>query len=148
MVLGSFYQDEINLEPKEAISILATATLFQLQELIDECANIMIETMNSETVISYYNAAVSYGIANVKAAAKRWLEVNLLDYGWTHLPFLKQVTPELMADLVTSPDLIVLQTEFCIYMLLRIWYVYKYAYRSIYIEFLNSINCYLVQYLV
>jgi BTB/POZ domain-containing protein 13 len=123
MVLGSFYQDEINLEPKEAISILATATLFQLQELIDECANIMIETMNSETVISYYNAAVSYGIANVKAAAKRWLEVNLLDYGWTHLPFLKQITPELMADLVTSPDLIVLQTEFCIYMLLRIWYV-------------------------
>ncbi|KAH0945205.1 hypothetical protein HN011_010739 [Eciton burchellii] len=121
MVLGSFYQDEINLEPKEAISILATATLFQLQELIDECANIMIETMNSETVISYYNAAVSYGIANVKAAAKRWLEVNLLDYGWTHLSFLKQITPELMADLVTSPDLIVLQTEFCIYMLLRIW---------------------------
>jgi len=134
MVLGSFYQDEINLEPKEAISILATATLFQLQELIDECANIMIETMNSETVISYYNAAVSYGIANVKAAAKRWLEVNLLDYGWTHLPFLKQITPELMADLVTSPNLIVLQTEFCIYMLLRIWYVYKCACKSIYFK--------------
>lgn len=129
VVLGSFYQDEVNLEPKEVISILATAALFQLEELIDECASVMIETMNSETVVSYYNAAVSYGLPEVKKTAKRWLEMNLLNYGWTHPLFLKQIAPELMAELVASPDLVVLQTEFCIYMLLRIWYVYKYAHR-------------------
>ncbi|XP_012054385.1 PREDICTED: protein germ cell-less [Atta cephalotes] len=121
VVLGSLYQDEVSLEPKEVVSILATSTLFQLQGLIDECVDIMIETTNSETVVSYYNAAVSYGVPTVKAAAKRWLEVNLLSYGWRHPSFLKEISPDLMTELVTSPDLVVLQTEFCIYMMLRLW---------------------------
>lgn len=123
VVLGSLYQDEVSLEPKEVVSILATSTLFQLQGLIDECVDIMIETTNSETVVSYYNAAVSYGVPTVKAAAKRWLEVNLLGYGWRHPSFLKEISPDLMTELVASPDLVVLQTEFCIYMMLRLWYV-------------------------
>lgn len=125
VVLGSLYQDEVSLEPKEVVSILATSTLFQLQGLIDECVDIMVETTNSETVVSYYNAAVSYGVPTVKAAAKRWLEVNLLGYGWRHPSFLKEISPNLMTELVASPDLVVLQTEFCIYMMLRLWYVYK-----------------------
>lgn len=123
IVLGSLYQDEVSLEPKDIVSILATSTLFQLQELIDECANIMIETTNNETVIPYYNAAVSYGVSTVKSAAKKWLEINLLAYGWLHLSFLKKITPDLMAELVASPDLVAIQTEFCIYMMLRAWYV-------------------------
>ncbi|KAL0114461.1 hypothetical protein PUN28_011610 [Cardiocondyla obscurior] len=121
IVLGSLYQDEVSLEPKEVISILATSTLFQLQGLIDECVDIMNETTNSETVVSYYNAAVSYGVPTVKATAKRWLEVNLLGYGWRQPSFLKEISPDLMAELVVSPDLVVLQTEFCIYMMLRLW---------------------------
>ncbi|XP_012538133.1 protein germ cell-less [Monomorium pharaonis] len=121
VVLGSLYQDEVSLEPKDVVSILATSTLFQLQGLIDECVDIMIETTNSETVVSYYNAAVSYGVPGVKAAAKRWLEVNLLGYGWRHPSFLKEITPDVMTELVASPDLVVLQTEFCVYMMLRLW---------------------------
>ncbi|XP_024886625.1 protein germ cell-less-like [Temnothorax curvispinosus] len=121
VVLGSLYQDEVSLEPKDVVSILATSTLFQLQGLIDECVDIMVETTNSETVVSYYNAAVSYGVPTVKAAAKRWLEVNLLGYGWRHPSFLKEISPDLMTELVASPDLVVLQTEFCIYMMLRLW---------------------------
>ncbi|XP_011862837.1 PREDICTED: protein germ cell-less isoform X2 [Vollenhovia emeryi] len=121
VVLGSLYQDEVSLEPKEVVSILATSTLFQLQGLIDECVDIMIETTNSETVVRYYNAAASYGVSTVKAAAKRWLEVNLLGYGWRHPAFLKEISPGLMTELVASPDLVVLQTEFCIYMMLRLW---------------------------
>ncbi|KYN04449.1 Protein germ cell-less [Cyphomyrmex costatus] len=101
VVLGSLYQDEVSLEPKEVVDILATSTLFQLQGLIDECVDIMIPT--------------------VKAAAKRWLEVNLLIYGWRYPSFLKKISPDLMTELVTSPDLVVLQTEFCIYMMLRLW---------------------------
>ncbi|XP_071568445.1 protein germ cell-less-like [Temnothorax nylanderi] len=81
----------------------------------------MVETTNSETVVSYYNAAVSYGVPTVKAAAKRWLEVNLLGYGWRHPFFLKEISSDLMTELVASPDLVVLQTEFCIYMMLRLW---------------------------
>ncbi|XP_043522310.1 protein germ cell-less isoform X3 [Frieseomelitta varia] len=120
-VFGSFYQDEVSLEPKDVISILATSTLFQLQGLIDQCTDIMVETTNIKTVVPYYNAAVSYGVPVVKTAAKRWLEVNLLGYGWLHPTFLKEITPDLMAELIASPDLIAMQTEFCIYMMLRVW---------------------------
>lgn len=123
IVLGSLYHDEVSLEPKQVVSILATATLFQLQGLIDECADIMIQTTNSKTVVPYYNAAVSYGVSTVKAAAKRWLEVNLLAYGFLHPTFLKEITPELMMELIASPDLVAMQTEFCIYTMLRVWYV-------------------------
>ncbi|KAK0182164.1 hypothetical protein PV327_000327 [Microctonus hyperodae] len=120
-VLGSFYQDEVSLEPKDVISILATSTLFQLQGLIDQCTEIMVETTNIKTVVPYYNAAVSYGVPAVKVAAKRWLEVNLLGYGWKYPTFLKEINPELMTELIESPDLVAMQTEFCIYMMLREW---------------------------
>ncbi|XP_034935796.1 protein germ cell-less isoform X2 [Chelonus insularis] len=121
IVLGSFYQDEVSIEPKDVISILATSTLFQLQGLIDQCTEIMIETTNIKTVVPYYNAAVCYGVPSVKAAAKRWLEVNLLGYGWRYPSFLKEITPELMVELIESPELVAMQTEFCTYMMLREW---------------------------
>lgn len=121
IVLGSFYQDEVSIEPKNVISILATSTLFQLQGLIDQCTEIMIETTNIKTVVPYYNAAVSYGVPTVKTAAKRWLEVNLLGYGSRYPGFLKEITPELMVELIKSPELVAIQTEFCIYMMLRVW---------------------------
>lgn len=121
MVLGSFYQDEVSLEPKDVIPILATSTMFQLQGLIDQCTEIMVETTNIKTVVPYYNAAVSYGVPTVKKAAKRWLEVNLLGYGWRFPTFLRELTPEIMVELVESPDLVTWQTEFCIYMMLREW---------------------------
>uniref|UniRef100_A0A182WEH6 BTB domain-containing protein n=1 Tax=Anopheles minimus TaxID=112268 RepID=A0A182WEH6_9DIPT len=37
-VFGSLYMDEVVLDPKEIVSTLATATLFQLDSLIDRCA--------------------------------------------------------------------------------------------------------------
>ncbi|XP_046424555.1 protein germ cell-less isoform X1 [Neodiprion virginianus] len=120
-VLGSLYLDELSLEPRDVISILATATLFQLQSLIDQCTEIMVETTNIKTVVAYHNAAACYGVPAVKRAAKRWLEVNLLGYGWLHPEFLNEITPDLMVELIISPDLVVMQTEFCIYMMLRIW---------------------------
>jgi len=50
-VLGSLYLDEITLEPIEVVPTLATATLFQLEGIIDQCAEIMIETVNAEVCI-------------------------------------------------------------------------------------------------
>lgn len=120
-VLGSFYQDEVSIEPKDVISILATATLFQLQGLIDECTSSMTETINIKTVVPYFNAAISYGVPKVRSACKRWLEVNLVGYCWLYPSFLKELSPELMSELISSPTLVALQTEFCIYMMLRVW---------------------------
>lgn len=47
-VFGSLYMDEVIIEPKCVISVLATATLFQLDELINRCAEVMSETVNAE----------------------------------------------------------------------------------------------------
>lgn len=47
-VFGSLYLDEVVLDPKGVISVLATATLFQLDELINRCAEVMSETVNAE----------------------------------------------------------------------------------------------------
>lgn len=81
----------------------------------------MAETTNIKTVVPYYNAAVSYGVPKVKNTCKRWLEFNLMGYGWLYPSFLKEISPELMAEMVASSDLVVMQTEFCIYMMLRVW---------------------------
>lgn len=43
-VFGSLYMDEVVLDPKEIVSTLATATLFQLDGLIERCAEVMVET--------------------------------------------------------------------------------------------------------
>lgn len=42
------YSDEIEIDPNEVISVLATATLFQLDGIIDKCGEVMIETINAE----------------------------------------------------------------------------------------------------
>ena len=81
----------------------------------------MAETTNIKTVVPYFNAAVSYGVPKVKNTCKRWLEVNLMGYGQQHPSFLKEINPDLMAELVNSPNLVVMQTEFCIYIMLRTW---------------------------
>ena len=80
--LGSLYQDEISVEPAEVIPILATASLFQMDGLADQCANIMEETVNIETVTKYYETGVFYGSSRIQDACITWLKVNLL----SHLP--------------------------------------------------------------
>ncbi|XP_054736821.1 protein germ cell-less [Anastrepha obliqua] len=120
-VFGSMYSDEIEIDPKAVISVLATATLFHLDGIIDKCAEVMIETINTETAISYYEAACLYGSVNVKKAAMVWLETNLLCIYPKDDQLLRQISVELMTKLIASPDLYVMQTEFSLYTLLRSW---------------------------
>jgi BTB/POZ domain-containing protein 13 len=72
-VLGSFYLGEITLEPAEVVPTLATATFFHLDGIIDYCTEIMIETMNADTAVTYYYAAYKYGVKKVMEEAYRWL---------------------------------------------------------------------------
>lgn len=46
MVFGSLYEAEVALNPLEVVSILATATMFQLDDLIEQCTELMLETIN------------------------------------------------------------------------------------------------------
>lgn len=125
VVFGSLYMDEVVLEPKDIVSILATATLFHLNGLIEKCSEVMCETTHAETVIGYYEAACDYGVQTVKSAAFKWLLVNLLSFVNKHSKYLRDINAELMQALVTSPNLCVMQTEFSLYMMLRSWMLLK-----------------------
>lgn len=124
-VFGSLYMDEVVLEPREIVSILATATLFQLDSLIDRCAEVMIETTNAETAVKYYEAACEYGVKTVKQSTFNWLLVNLLSLYYKTGKWLRLISVELMELLVSSPDLYVMQTELSLYTLLRYWMYLK-----------------------
>ncbi|KXJ72310.1 protein germ cell-less-like [Aedes albopictus] len=124
-VFGALYMDEVVLEPREIVSILATATLFQLDSLIDRCAEVMIETSNAETAVKYYEAACEYGVKSVKQSTFNWLLVNLLSLYYKTGKWLRLISIELMELLVASPDLYVMQTELSLYTLLRYWMYLK-----------------------
>lgn len=47
-VLGSLYFNELDLEPQQLVSVLATAALFQLDSMCEKCAEVMIETLDVE----------------------------------------------------------------------------------------------------
>ncbi|KAJ9578457.1 hypothetical protein L9F63_005327, partial [Diploptera punctata] len=120
-VLGSMYLDEITLEPIEVVPTIATATLFQLEGIIEKCAEIMIETVNAETAVKYYEAGCEYGVQRVKDAAFKWLLINLLSHFQDQPKRLREISVDLMEKLVSSSDLFVMQTEFSLYVLLRFW---------------------------
>ena len=102
VVLGSLYQDELFVEPAEVVPLLATATLLQLDGVIDQCVAIMEETVNAQvrfffedckyllyqiflhlpkqTAVKYYEASTEYGVKKVKDACFKWLLMNLLSF--------------------------------------------------------------------
>jgi len=121
VALGSLYQDELCVEPSEVIPILACATLLQLEGLISQCEAIMEETINVQTVVRYHDAASQYGVLDLAKSCFDWLIMNLLSHLPDHPSKLRDIPPSLMAALVGSPQLFVMQTEFSVYVLLRLW---------------------------
>ncbi|ALC40652.1 gcl [Drosophila busckii] len=120
-VFGSMYSDEIEIEANDVIPVLATATLFHLDGIIDRCAEVMADTINAETAIQYYEAACQYGVISVKKSTFQWFQINLLSIYNKHPNLLRHISIDLMNLLTASHDLYVLQTEFSLYTLLRTW---------------------------
>ncbi|XP_017126394.1 protein germ cell-less isoform X1 [Drosophila elegans] len=120
-VFGSMYSDEIEIESADVISVLATATLFHLDGIIDKCAEVMIDNISPETAIQYYEAACQYGVVGVKKSTFQWFQINLLSIYSKQPNLLRHISIELMSALTASPDLYVMQTEFSLYTLLRTW---------------------------
>ncbi|KAK9877195.1 hypothetical protein WA026_016943 [Henosepilachna vigintioctopunctata] len=122
VVFGSLYNCEITLNPLGIVSVLATATMFQLDGLIEKCTEVMLETINPKTSLDYYNAASQYGDKKLQEICFKWFLVNLMTYYFSHpLTNLKTIPTDLMAKLVSHPDLFVMQTEYSIYVMLKYW---------------------------
>lgn len=120
-VFGSMYSDEIEIEVKDVIPVLATATLFHLDGIIDKCAEVMVDSINAETAIQYYEAACQYGVLSVKKSTFQWFQINLLSIYNKNPNLLRHISIDLMTLLTASHDLYVMQTEFSLYTLLRTW---------------------------
>ncbi|XP_046457414.1 protein germ cell-less-like [Daphnia pulex] len=125
VVLGSLYQDELEIESSEVVSLLAAASLLQLDAIILKCCEVMAQTVNIKTVITYYESSKSYGVCTVKEACLQWLLVNLLCYLPESPNRLREISADLMELLVTSKNLCVIQTEFSLYVLLKFWLFLK-----------------------
>ncbi|KAF6208135.1 hypothetical protein GE061_016585 [Apolygus lucorum] len=120
-VFGSFYLDEITVEPRVVIGVLAASTMFQLEGLIEQCCEIMLETISPLTAVKYYQAAGQYGAQNVKEKIISWFTVNLTDYFAKNAVRLQDIDIDLMLTILRRPDLCVMQTEMTLYYLLRKW---------------------------
>lgn len=122
VVFGSLYNSDIALNPLEIVPILATATMFQLDGLIEQCTEVMMETINPKTSLDYYNAACQYGDRKLQEACFRWFLINLMPHYFNHSHAeLKTIPISLMTKLVSHPDLFVIQTEYSIYVMLKYW---------------------------
>ncbi|XP_071536437.1 protein germ cell-less [Panulirus ornatus] len=121
LALGQFYKDDIEVEAAQVIPLLATALLLQMDPLIDQCTCIMLETINLQTVLQYHEAARRYGVVEVDKACKQWLLHNLLTQVTDHPGTLSRIPPDLLYELLSSPHLYVMQTEFSVYVMLKAW---------------------------
>lgn len=45
-MLGSLYQDELVIKPADVVSLLAAATLLQLDAIVLKCCEVMAQTVN------------------------------------------------------------------------------------------------------
>lgn len=116
---GSLYTDDIEVSPKEAESILAAASLIQLEGLMQICAEVMKESVCCDNVWTYYESARRYGQNSVERTCVEWLENNLMIQSMKGNNM--NIDPALMCRILSSPSMFVVQVEMDVYTMLRKW---------------------------
>ncbi|XP_037673755.1 germ cell-less protein-like 1 [Choloepus didactylus] len=116
---GSLYGDAVLIPPSRVISILATASMLQLEELIQQCGEVMKETVSAQTVCGYYYSAENYGLESVRTMCLEWLLDNLMTQRNEEL--LREVSQDLMKELIASSELLVIEVEMDVYTTLKKW---------------------------
>ncbi|KAK2709599.1 germ cell-less protein-like 1 [Artemia franciscana] len=122
---GSLYKDEITLDGNEAIGVAAAASLFQMEPLLDYCSELLRQNVSVHTAVKFYETAIEYGMLSVKSTCFDWLSLNLMHHVHEHPSRLREISVELMTELVKYNNLYVIQTEFSIYVLLKLWMFLK-----------------------
>ncbi|XP_037008481.2 germ cell-less protein-like 1 [Artibeus jamaicensis] len=118
--LGSLYQSPVYIPTRHVVSILATASMLQLDKLICQCGEVMKETVTVYTVCSYYQSAESYGLPNIRTICLQWLLDNLMTHRSDEV-LLRQLSPDIMKELIASSELLVMEVEMDVYAMLKKW---------------------------
>lgn len=124
IAFGSFYSEEVNIVPIESINILACASLFSLDGLINQCAAVMIENINAESIFAFYDASLTYGLKSVKEKALDWLCLNLM-YNENDSIRLGEININLFEQIITSENFMIIQVETDLYSLCKKWLYYQ-----------------------
>uniref|UniRef100_A0A8V0ZGE9 Germ cell-less 1, spermatosis associated n=1 Tax=Gallus gallus TaxID=9031 RepID=A0A8V0ZGE9_CHICK len=119
VAFGSLYRDDVLIKPGRVVALLAAACMLQLDGLILQCGETMKETINAKTVCSYYNSAGTYGLDSVKKRCLEWLLNNLMTHQSVEL--FKELSINLMKQLISSSNLFVMQVEMDLYTALKKW---------------------------
>ncbi|NXU47670.1 GMCL1 protein, partial [Turnix velox] len=119
VAFGSLYRDDVLIKPSRVVALLAAACMLQLDGLILQCGETMKETINAKTVCSYYNSAGMYGLDSVKKKCLEWLLNNLMTHQSVEL--FKELSINLMKQLISSSNLFVMQVEMDVYTALKKW---------------------------
>ncbi|XP_064328588.1 germ cell-less protein-like 1 [Phalacrocorax carbo] len=119
VAFGSLYRDDVLIKPSRVVALLAAACMLQLDDLIQQCGETMKETINAETVCGYYNSAATYGLDSVKKKCLEWLLNNLMPH--QSVALFKDLSINLMKQLISSSDLLVVQVEMDVYTALKKW---------------------------
>ncbi|NXT76762.1 GMCL1 protein, partial [Zapornia atra] len=119
VAFGSFYRDDVLIKPSRVVALLAAACMLQLDGLIQQCGETMKETINAKTVCGYYNSAGTYGLDSVKKKCLEWLLNNLMTHQSVEL--FKDLSINLMKQLISSSNLFVMQVEMDVYSVLKKW---------------------------
>lgn len=117
VALGSLYKDDVLIEPARVVSVLAAASLVQLEGLIQQCSDVMAENISPKTIGAYHLAASSYGLQTVETSCVQWLERNLMVVQKPDL--LLELSLDLFKRVMSSPNLFVLQVEMDVYSLTK-----------------------------
>lgn len=117
--LGSLYQGSVRIPRSRVVPILATASMLQLDKLIQQCGEVMKETVSAQTVCTYYHSAETYGLPNIRTMCFQWLLNNLMTYRGEAL--LREVSLDIMEGLIASSELLVMEVEMDVYTTLKKW---------------------------
>ncbi|XP_059942497.1 germ cell-less protein-like 1 [Mesoplodon densirostris] len=115
----SLYRDSMLIPPGRVVAMLATASMLQLDEVIQQCVEVMKETVSAQTVCSYYYSAESYGLLTIRTMCLQWLLDNMMTQCSEGL--LREVNLDLMKEVIASSELLVMGVEMDVYTMLKKW---------------------------
>nr|XP_048273632.1 germ cell-less protein-like 1 [Myodes glareolus] len=117
--LGYLYTNSITIPPYRVIAYLATASMLQLDEIIQQCEEIMKVSVNVDTVCNFYYNAENYGVVSIRYICHQWFLDNLMIRQNSEL--LRGIGLDLMKELIASSDLLVIGVEIDVYTTLKKW---------------------------
>lgn len=122
IAFGCLYKDDIEIIPNEVVNVLAAASLFSLEGLLNECEQIMMENVNVKTVFLYYDASITYGLQKVTEKTLKWLTMNIMI---TSELKIQDINLNLLMKIIGSKDLMIIQVETDLYTLCKRWLYYN-----------------------